>query len=522
MTMLLFIKWPGREEGWLTLSRVFSSIALVGAVLACSDSGPTNLDSAMGQADLTDLVQDLGNKDGPGQGDQGAPDGKPVAPCKSLCDCTQGQICNGGKCINDKVPSYCCTNPGCPAGQLCTFPDLLKKGICRKCTKDADCGKPGCSEVMPDCLQRSLQCDVATSNCRLITATIKDATCDSATGLCKVRPKCKKDTDCGKKTCKALGSDCVQLTPQCNAAIGVCSLASGIIKNATCDSAAGLCKVKQKCTKDSQCGNSSCQTQVVDCMQTTPKCNTSTGVCSLVYTQVKSATCDIFTGLCKKLPPCAKDADCGSPACLAFSTNCLQFTPQCNTGTGLCSASSTVATNSSCSASGLCKSLAQCAKDADCGSPTCAAAGTSCAQKKPLCELKAGKCLLVSMTIQGHTCNASSGLCEKGGVCSKDLDCGKPGCVNSGTGCAQMTPRCDAKKSACGQQWSVAVNASCDSGTGLCKPKGSCLTHCDCPQGMECVKGKCLLPLIPLYCCGKAGCPSGAKCKYANGAAGTC
>jgi len=282
-----------------------------------------------------------------------------------------------------------------------------------------------------------------------------------------------------------------------------------------------MCKPKQKCTKDADCGKESCQTQFVDCIQTDPLCNSSTGSCSQVHTQVKSAFCDSSTGLCKKLPPCTKDADCGSPTCLGFGTTCMQIAPQCDAIKGLCGATNTVVMNASCSASGLCKSLAQCTKDADCGSPTCAAAGSSCTQKKPLCELKAGACLLVSMTIQGHTCNASSGLCEKGGVCSKDLDCGKPGCVNSSKSCAQMIPRCGSTKK-CSLDWSVAVNASCDTGTGLCKPKGACITHCDCAQGMECVKGKCLLPLIPLYCCGKAGCPSGAKCKYANGAAGTC
>lgn len=50
--------------------------------------------------------------------------------CKTNCDCTQGLLCTGGKCIAGFAPAYCCDKAGCPTGQTCTD-SAGNKGICK-------------------------------------------------------------------------------------------------------------------------------------------------------------------------------------------------------------------------------------------------------------------------------------------------------------------------------------------------------------------------------------------------------
>lgn len=43
--------------------------------------------------------------------------------CQVVCDCPQGQTCTANRCQIVVGAVFCCTKPGCPAGELCSFPD---------------------------------------------------------------------------------------------------------------------------------------------------------------------------------------------------------------------------------------------------------------------------------------------------------------------------------------------------------------------------------------------------------------
>ena len=49
--------------------------------------------------------------------------------CLSACDCPQGQGCAEGECVLGDQPVLCCTNDGCPEGDLCGF-DNGASGLC--------------------------------------------------------------------------------------------------------------------------------------------------------------------------------------------------------------------------------------------------------------------------------------------------------------------------------------------------------------------------------------------------------
>lgn len=61
-------------------------------------------------------------------------------PCKSVCDCVQGESCTNGSCQpSPATPTYCCDNTGCPAGKGCVSKANLS-GICPKsCKAHCDC-----------------------------------------------------------------------------------------------------------------------------------------------------------------------------------------------------------------------------------------------------------------------------------------------------------------------------------------------------------------------------------------------
>ncbi len=63
---------------------------------------------------------------------------KPRA-CKTVCDCVQGEACTNGTCQPSSNPTYCCDNPGCPTGKGCVSNANLS-GVCPKsCKLHCDC-----------------------------------------------------------------------------------------------------------------------------------------------------------------------------------------------------------------------------------------------------------------------------------------------------------------------------------------------------------------------------------------------
>lgn len=60
----------------------------------------------------------------------------PKPTCNETCDCAQGLMCvkgsagEKGTCIAGFVPTYCCTNPGCPTGKTCEVPGSTATSVC--------------------------------------------------------------------------------------------------------------------------------------------------------------------------------------------------------------------------------------------------------------------------------------------------------------------------------------------------------------------------------------------------------
>jgi hypothetical protein len=49
-----------------------------------------------------------------------------------------------------------------------------------------------------------------------------------------------------------------------------------------------------------------------------------------------------------------------------------------------------------------------------------------------------------------------------------------------------------------------------------------CTSHCDCPNGLACINGSCMLSVNDSYCCTRNPCPEGNACQNANGSMDTC
>jgi hypothetical protein len=108
--------------------------------------------------------------------------------CKSHCDCPQGLICvesstGQNTCVAGIRPVYCCDNPGCPAGQPCTYRDG-KSGTCSSssiaCRSDTDC-KQTCTQSGTTCTQYIARCDTKTNTC---VSQQLQGRCDQSTGIC--------------------------------------------------------------------------------------------------------------------------------------------------------------------------------------------------------------------------------------------------------------------------------------------------------------------------------------------------
>ncbi|MCK6512270.1 hypothetical protein L6R29_20260 [Myxococcota bacterium] len=60
-------------------------------------------------------------------------------PCRSACDCVQGEACTGGQCKTSAQPAFCCDKEGCPQGQGCEN-KTMQSGFCpAPCNTLCDC-----------------------------------------------------------------------------------------------------------------------------------------------------------------------------------------------------------------------------------------------------------------------------------------------------------------------------------------------------------------------------------------------
>jgi len=106
------------------------------------------------------------------------------------------------------------------------------------CSKDADCGKPMCLNLLNSCHQTLHKC--VYSQCMTQIVTIPKGKCDSSTGKCSGTATCKKNTDCGNPTCLVNNNVCYQLLPTCTG--GKCFTNASASPNKKCNVFTGLCK----------------------------------------------------------------------------------------------------------------------------------------------------------------------------------------------------------------------------------------------------------------------------------------
>lgn len=95
-----------------------------------------------------------------------AHDGGPPPSCTETCDCPQGLACLAGECRTAGVgPVYCCTNAGCPLGDVCLGPGE-RPGRC-----------PSAPDAGPDAGPRDIGQGAIGSGC------LSDLECDQAQGF---------------------------------------------------------------------------------------------------------------------------------------------------------------------------------------------------------------------------------------------------------------------------------------------------------------------------------------------------
>jgi len=152
---------------------------------------------------------------------------------------------------------------------------------------------------------------------------------------------------------------------------------------------------------------------------------------------------------------------------------------------------------------------------------------TDCSNRKGYCIPQNTKCRSDYKLDTSVRCGSVRSLmcCMPRAIaCKSDADCPRPACSGS-TLCMQSVYKCTA--GSCLVTKTPKPGTRCDAPTGKCVSKSAgCKSHCDCAQGLMCVKSsagnRCIAGTKPTYCCSKSNCPSGKSCTYANGTSGVC
>lgn len=425
--------------------------------------------------------------------------------CQQACDCKQGEGCVQGRCVGGESPVYCCAKPGCPEGEACKQGDG-SSSTCAKapsCVKDQDCGASGCEQDAQGCVEIKARC--VGGSCQ-VDRTPKKGSCDKASGLCVEGPACQADKDCGPLACQQDGKYCEVSTSSCVGGaclkrtkkdVGTCNNSGACVPPASCTT---LCD----CPQGQYCVEGKCfQSSFPGFCCENPGCPGG----ETCYTSFNTADqCPI---LCKSPCDCPEGYDCANGKCFRGPSPmyCCDQAQSCPPG-ATCKAKDNKA--GTCAQQPRpCRSSCDCVQGEACLNGQCSpsAQPTFCCDKEGCpqgqgCEnknLQSGICPAVCTTLcdcpQGQTCIA--GRCNQdpglgGGYC-----CSNPGCP-LGQVCYQAN----------GQ-------------AGRCAAK-TCGSPCDCPQGEDCRNGVCTPTSPPVYCCSKAGCAQGSRCREANNQWGTC
>lgn len=107
-----------------------------------------------------------------------------------------------------------------------------------------------------------------------------------------------------------------------------------------------------------------------------------------------------------------------------------------------------------------------------------------------------------------------------GGGCKVNCDCTQSMMCTSGGLCVSPT-----KPVYCCTKPGCPAGSTCtkpDGSKSTCPATGGCKVDCDCTQGLMCASGRCIAGIVPVYCCTKAGCPSGKSCSKPDGSKSTC
>lgn len=423
-------------------------------------------------------------------------------PCKSVCDCTQGEACTNGQCAASSSPVYCCDNTGCPAGKACV--DLNgRSGVCpQTCQETCDCPQG------QFCQRGVCTAGTAQTYCCDKTGCPSGSFCykkGGGTGTCPAQ-KCTSPCDCTQ------GQDCRN---------GLCT---NVFPAVYCCGASG-CPTGQAC-KDKSNVWSTCAGQ--------PACKSP---CDCPQGQ------DCYRGQCIQISPavyCCDNVGCPPGQTCYDSSNQQSFCPgsQCTTACdcpaqgqacvrGRCVYSNPrifCCTKPGCQAGNLCEDSN--AKQSLCPGQACKTA-CDCNQGQ---DCRNGNCVQVSPPVYccskancvaGQPCTQSNGSsstcpvqCRTRCDCSQGQECVSGTCVTrQGAYCCNKTgcPTGQPCVNTSGQ------SSTCGGGSGI-----TCKVRCDCAQGDECSNGQCVASPVPVYCCDKTGCPSRFVCQDKSGNNGFC
>lgn len=429
------------------------------------------------------------------------------AACKVDCDCPQGLSCVQGRCVASTAPAYCCTKSGCPAGNVCTDATGTS-GTCggvSSCAVNGDCGKPYCTQSNRDCILKTPTC--TGGKCTETSATNTNMVCDAQTGLCK--KGCFVDSDCQKATCKQSGKLCERTVGRCLG--GQCQVSSSSDVG-SCDAATGLCKPPATCQSHCDCaqgsfcyqGKCARSSYPVYCCDN-PGC--PSGATCYGTTSNTPSRCPV---LCSSPCDCPEGQDCVTGKCVKKATPvyCCDTPSTCPAG-AVCGDKSN--NRSTCPAvSRPCKSACDCTQGEACTNGQCVKSATPvyCCEKE---SCPVGQGCISKQQLSGTCPQACNGHCD----CPQGFNCISGKCTNDP---AITSPTYCCSKAGC------PTGQFCyhqDGRAARC-PQAQCKSACDCAQGEDCRNGRCTPTSPPVYCCSKAGCPSGQACKDQTGSWGTC
>lgn len=426
-------------------------------------------------------------------------------PCKTLCDCIQGEICSAGQCKPNLTgtPVYCCDNPGCKAGMQCKN-KVGQTGVCpTPCKTNCDCPQGhGCSRGF--CSSHTFS-----SYCCSKAGCPSGRSCQTASGSrgrCPVQT-CTSACDCIQgEDCR--NGQCVRVSPPV-----YCCSKPGCASGQICKDKAGkwstcqgppACKSACDCPQGKDCYKGSC-IRVFPAVYCCSKVGCPSGQACFTE-QNKPGSCPGTQ--------CTSACDCKQQGQSCVRGRCVYTSPRtyCCTKPG-CRAGQVC--EDSNGKSGVCKG-ASCTSACDCPQGQDCRGG-SCIQVSPpvYCCAKGG-------CRAGRTCiksDGSQGTCPV--QCSTRCDCPQGSDCFSGTCYPNRNAYC-CNKSGCPK------GARCRNAQGAYSVCGGppapqkCKVRCDCPQGQDCQSGKCVRTPNRVYCCNKSGCPPRFACRDTSDRPGFC